>query len=48
MQGRIGLEKECMLGTGHYLIGNLSIDDERHDDDVRYPRRIGSSKQCAV
>ena len=28
--------------------GNLSIDDERHDDDVRYLRRIGSSKQCVV
>ena len=30
------------------LIGNLSIDDERRDDDVRYPRRIGSSKQWVV
>ena len=29
-------------------IGNLSIDDERHDDDFRYPRRIGSSKQCVA
>ena len=36
------------------VIGTLSIDNEMHDDDVRYPRRIGSrvsflvGKQCVV